>query len=119
MNGRLALECWREAVEAFGTLGRDVAGIVFHSDQDPVFTSYDWLWALAVDSGVRISYSERGAWDNPRIESLWSRLKTENMDLYLDAQDWWTFEVSSMGKCSSTTASGDTRARATGHHWPA
>ena len=74
-------------MEAYSAFGRDVAGIVVHSDQDPVFTSYDWLRALVVDSGVRISYSERGAWDNPWIESFWSRFKTENMDLFLDAKD--------------------------------
>jgi putative transposase len=83
----VALECWREVVEAYGILSRDVAGIVVHSDQDPVFTGYDWLRALAVDSGVRISYSERGAWDNPWIESFWSRFKTENRDLFPDAKD--------------------------------
>jgi putative transposase len=83
----LALECWRRVVEAYGMFGRDMAGIVVHSDQDPVFTSYDWLRALAVDSGVRISFSERGAWENPWIESFWSRFKTENRDLFLDAKD--------------------------------
>ena len=67
--------------------GRDMAGIVVHSDQDPVFTSYDRLRALAVDSGVRISYSERGAWENTWIESFWSRFKTENRGLFLDAKD--------------------------------
>ena len=86
-DGSLALECWEEVVAAYAGFGRDVAGIVVHSDQDPVFTSYDWLRALAVDSGVRISYSERGAWDNPWIESFWSRLKTENRDLFLEAND--------------------------------
>jgi len=86
-DGRLALECWKVVVEAYGAVGQDMAGIVVHSDQDPVFTSYDWLRALVVDSGVRISYSERGAWDNPWIESFWSRFKTENRGLFLDAKD--------------------------------
>ena len=86
-DGVLALECWREVVGAYGVFGQDVAGVVVHSDQDPVYTSYDWLRALVVDSGVRISYSERGAWDNPWIESYWSRFKTENRDLFLDAKD--------------------------------
>lgn len=83
----LALEGWERVTGAYGTLGRDVAGVVVHSDQDPVFTSYDWLRTLVLDSGVRISYSERGAWDNPWIESFWARFKTENMDLFLDAED--------------------------------
>jgi putative transposase len=88
----LALECWSKVVEAYGRFGRDMAGIVVHSDQDPVFTSYDWLRALAVDSGVRISFSERGAWENPWIESFWSRFKTENRDLFLDAKDLMDLE---------------------------
>ena len=83
----LALEGWREVVEAYGTFGRDVAGIVVHQDRDPVFTSYAWLRDLVVDSGVRVSYSERGALDNSWIESFWARFKGENRSLFSDAKD--------------------------------
>lgn len=83
----LALEGWREVVEAYGTFGQDVAGIVVHQDRDPVFTSYAWLRDLVVDSGVRVSYSERGALDNSWIESFWARFKGENRSLFSDAKD--------------------------------
>ncbi len=83
----LALEGWREVVEGYGTFGRDVAGIVVHQDRDPVFTSYAWLRDLVVDSGVRVSYSERGALDNSWIESFWARFKGENRSLFSDAKD--------------------------------
>ena len=83
----LALECWEHVQRAYAEFGNDVAGVVVHQDQDSVFTSYDWLRALVVDAGVRISYSERGAWDNPWIESFWARFKGENGSLFLEAGD--------------------------------
>ena len=48
-----------------------------HTDQDTVFRSYRWLHQLLCGDHVEVSYSERGAKDNPWIESLWSRLKAE------------------------------------------
>jgi hypothetical protein len=50
---------------------------VVHTDQDTVFKSYRWLHQLLRVDRVEVSYSERGARDNPWIESLWSRLKDE------------------------------------------
>lgn len=85
-NCALALECWQAVVEAFGGIGRSLAGVIVHQDQDPVFTSYDWLRAVLVEAQARISYSERGAKDNPWIESFWSRFKGENGSLIADAE---------------------------------
>lgn len=84
-NRELALEAWKRTTAAFSRLGRDVATTLVHSDQDSVFTSYDWLRALLLDSGARVSYSENGAKDNPWIESFWARFKHENHSLFLEA----------------------------------
>lgn len=86
-DGTLALECWEQVGEAYAKFGRDLAGVVVHQDQDSVFTSHDWLRALVVDAGVRISYSERGARDNSWIESFWARFKGENASLFMEARD--------------------------------
>lgn len=74
---QLALKAWKQAKATLSLLGRSAAGLVVHSDQDTVYTSYDWLDRLLVRDGARASYSERGCKDNPWIESLWSRLKAE------------------------------------------
>lgn len=42
--------------------------------------------AVLIDTGARLSYSERGAKDNPWIESFWSRFKGENGSLIADAE---------------------------------
>jgi putative transposase len=80
-NRELALSCWSEAQRHLG----EVAGMVVHSDQDSVYTSYEWLRTLIVEDGVVISFSENGAKDNPWIESLWSRFKGENHSLLWEA----------------------------------
>jgi transposase InsO family protein len=40
---------------------------------------------LIVEDGVVVSFSENGAKENPWIESFWSRFKTENHSLFLEA----------------------------------
>jgi putative transposase len=60
--------------------------MVVHSDQDSVYTSYEWLRTLIVEDGVVISFSENGAKDNPWIESFWSRFKGENHSLLWEAE---------------------------------
>jgi len=86
-NTDLALAAWDNAsgnvMERRGTL----AGVIVHHDMDSVYTSYDWIRTLLLMDGVRISYSERGARDNPWIESFWGRLKVENRSLIHEAQD--------------------------------
>jgi putative transposase len=84
-NRELALACWRDVRAAYARLGVELA-VTVHHDQDTVYTSYDWLEALLIESGVRVSYSERGAMDNPWIESFWARFKQENRSLLLEAR---------------------------------
>jgi putative transposase len=81
-NRELALSCWSKARQRLD----EVAGLVVHSDQDAVYTSYEWLRRLIVEDGVVISFSENGAKDNPWIESFWSRFKSENHSLLWDAE---------------------------------
>ena len=74
-NRELALRCWEKTRQRLGAVGRGApahrsetaatAGLVVHSDQDTVYTSYDWLRALIVESGVVVSFSENGAKENP------------------------------------------------------
>jgi transposase InsO family protein len=60
--------------------------VIVHHDKDSVYTSYRWLKRLLLQEGARISYAERGAKDNPWIESFWGRFETENGELLLQAQ---------------------------------
>lgn len=76
-NRKLASRCWKQVRARMAQLGRVLDGAILHSDQDSVYTSYDWLRQILLEDGPRVSYSERGAKDNPWIESLWGRLKTE------------------------------------------
>lgn len=93
-NRDLALSCWEKTRQALQPLGRaaprtDLSPaevLVVHSDQDTVYTSYDWLRRLIVEDGVVISFSENGAKDNPWIESFWSRFKAENHSLLTEAE---------------------------------
>jgi putative transposase len=80
-NRELALSCWSKARRHLD----EVAGMVVHSDQDSVYTSYEWLRTLIVEAGVVVSFSENGAKDNPWIESFWSRFKAENHSLLWEA----------------------------------
>jgi putative transposase len=81
----LALEAWARAKQALIKYGVDPSSIIVHHDQDPVFTSYCWTAQLLLNDCVRISYAFNGARDNPEMESFFSRFKTENKSLLLDA----------------------------------
>ncbi len=83
----VALEAWARARERLSELGIDWTGLILHQDQDPVFTSYAWTARLLLDDGVRLSYTLRGAQDNPEMEAFFSRFKTENRSLFLEAAD--------------------------------
>ena len=85
-NRELALECWQQTRESFEDIGADLGDTIVHQDQDSVFTSYAWLRTLLIDSGATVSYSESGARDNPWIESMWGRIKTEINSLITEAQ---------------------------------
>lgn len=76
-NTELAMRCWEAVRTRAGSQEISLSGCILHSDLDTVYTSYRWLRALLIDDGMRVSYSERGAKDNPWIEALWGRMKTE------------------------------------------
>lgn len=81
--GAFLLEKARKQLEA---IGRGTTGLIVHQDQAPVYTSHDWLWALLLEAVAVVSYSERGAKDNPWIESLWGHFKVENGSLLIEAE---------------------------------
>lgn len=82
----LALRCWKRVRARMAALGQSLEGAILHSDLDSVYTSYDWLRCILLEDGLRVSYSERGAKDNPWIESLWGRMKTEAGSRIVEAQ---------------------------------
>ena len=67
-------------------MGRTLKGVLVHHDKGSVYTSYAWLQRVLLDEHGRLSYAERGAKDNPWIESFWGRFKTENADLLLGCE---------------------------------
>ena len=77
-NTDLALQAWKQVQRTFARYRRSLSHVTLHSDQDPVFKSYRWLYQVLCRDGVEVSYSEQGAKDNPWIESNWSRLKDEH-----------------------------------------
>jgi len=85
-NRELALRCWKQVRARMTELDQPLEGTILHSDLDSVYTSYDWLRQVLLDDGLRVSYSERGAKDNPWIESLWGRMKTEAGSRIVEAQ---------------------------------
>jgi hypothetical protein len=71
--------------EALADVGHGTDGLIVHHDEDTVYTSYDWLQRLLIRDRARVSYAERGARDNPWIESLWGHFKVENGSLLSEA----------------------------------
>jgi putative transposase len=82
----VALPAWARAVETLRGRGVSLVSTIVHHDRDPVFTGYAWLTRLLREDGVRVSYTVRGPQDNPEMEAFFSRFKTENRSLLLDAQ---------------------------------
>jgi len=85
-NRELAKNCWDSACEAFADIDVDAKDMIVHQDQDSVYTSYEWLRTLLIESSAQVSYSETGAKGNPWVESLWGRIKTELGSLITEAQ---------------------------------
>jgi len=86
-NTRLALSTWERAKEAFRQLAIPYQGMIIHHDQDPVYIGYGWTGQLLLKDGVQLSYTLRGAKDNPEVEAFFSRFKSENRTLLLDAKN--------------------------------
>lgn len=85
-NRPLALAALDALAAALTELGHTLEGRIIHHDRDSVYTSYAWLRRVLIDEGARVSYAERGARDNPWIESCWGRFKVENGALLLEAE---------------------------------
>jgi transposase InsO family protein len=90
-NRKLALQCWEQVRARTAALGRTLEGTILHSDLDSVRAGYDWLLQVLLDDALRVSYSERGAKDNPWIESqrrnfCEGRMKTEESSRIVEAQ---------------------------------
>lgn len=63
-----------------------LAKIIFHQDQGSVYTSYAYVDQLLKDS-LTLSYSRKATpTDNPEMESFWGRFKTENKQIFHEAQ---------------------------------
>ena len=82
----VALEALDNLRSAMSMLNRKLSAAVIHHDKDSVYTSYRWLEELLLKDGARVSYAQRGARDNPCIESFWGRFETENGELILEAE---------------------------------
>jgi putative transposase len=81
----VALRAWSRAVTTLRGLGRRPADMIMHHDQGSAFISYEWAQRLVLKDGCRLSFSLNGAKDNTEMESFFSRFKTENASLFLDA----------------------------------
>ena len=84
-NRELALRCWEGTKVNLARVQRDPRGLIVHHDQDSVYTSYRWLRKLLIEDKVVVSYCERGAKDNPWMESFWGHFKGENASLFIEA----------------------------------
>ena len=89
---KLAMEAWEKAKFMLKRLGQKVEGIIIHHDQDGVYIGYRWLYQVAVEDKVRISYSEDGARDNVYTESFIGRFKSENRLLFWEQDDFEALE---------------------------
>lgn len=86
-NGKAGPTVLGVGARSHGATPRPVAGRnLLHSDQDSVYTSYKWLRQILLEDGLRVRYSERGAKDNPRVESVWGRVKTKAGSRIVEAQ---------------------------------
>lgn len=84
-NRSLALQAWQMTQTTLERWGYAVEHLIVHHDQDPVYTSYAWTSQLLLQDRTHISYALNGAEDNPVMESFFSRFKSENWSLFLDA----------------------------------
>jgi putative transposase len=85
-NRSVALEALGKLRGAMAGMGHGLSGVVIHHDKDSVYTSYRWLEEVLLKDRARVSYAQRGARDNPWIESFWGRFDTENGELLLQAE---------------------------------
>ncbi|MBO0991877.1 IS3 family transposase [Bacillus sp. SD088] len=74
---KLVLDTFKKAIK-----GRNVKGILLHSDQGYQYTSHNYN-QLLTRYKMKASMSRKGnCWDNASMESFFSHLKTECFNLY-------------------------------------
>lgn len=81
----VAVQAWQRARRTLRRRGLALRDRIVHHDRDPVFTGHGWAAQLLMRDAVRLSYTQRGPQDNPEMEAFFSRFKTENRSLLLDA----------------------------------
>lgn len=87
-NRELALRCWEGTKVNLARVQRDPRGLIVHHDQDSVYTSYRWLRKLLIEDKVVVSYCERGAKDNPWMESFWGILRGRTPPYFSRQRRW-------------------------------
>lgn len=85
-NRSVAFQALDDLRTNMASLDQRLWGVVIHHDKDSVYTSYRWLEEVLLKDRARISYAQRGAQDNPWMESFWGRFETENGELILEAE---------------------------------
>lgn len=82
----VALRAWRHAKAMLRRLHQSPRGMIMHHDQGSAFISYDWAAQILLRDRMQLSFALNGAGDNAEMESFFSRFKTENMSLFMDAK---------------------------------
>jgi putative transposase len=86
-NTVLALDAWNRARRNLQRRGVDLQKVIVHHDQDPVYTSHEWLLQLRIRDKVRVSYTLDGARGNTEMESFNSHFKGENSSILWEQKD--------------------------------
>jgi putative transposase len=85
-NTPSALEAYGRARCTLLRYGVALHTVTMHHDQDPVYTSHEWIRALRIHDAMRISYSLDGARQNTCIESFNGHFKPENASVFWETR---------------------------------
>ena len=80
-----ALKGYTKARRYLKEMKVDLNNVIFHQDQDLVFTSYEYAGNLLND-GITLSFTEKGFKDNPAMESCIGHFKEEYEDQIKEAK---------------------------------
>lgn len=81
-----ALKGYKKARRYLRKMKVDLTNVIFHQDQDSVFTSYEYAGAL-LNEGITPSFTEKGFRDNPAMESCIGHFKDEYQDQIQEAKN--------------------------------
>jgi putative transposase len=85
-TSEVAITALNHTASGVEKLGYTLTEALVHHDQGSAFISFEWLVQTLVCYTMRISYSLRGAKDNPAQESFNGRFKKENRDLFWECR---------------------------------